>query len=288
MSNAVEERNTISRDEFKRHFVVPRKPLVLRAAMRTMPAVEKWSVDFFAKHYPAYRVPVDGRMSGREMRLDAYVESLQQCATDQEAGVLYMRNLLIFEHFPELKCDFEMPWIAQPNWLQSRVLGDFSGGSWKFWVELFLSGAGSRFPFVHIDPYYTHAWSVQLSGRKRFYLWPPSPNQHAKLLRGELQRQDPTPIDASTKLAEIIQGRPCYQVDLEAGDLAFLPAGWWHTTETHEASVTLGGNFVEASNWQDFRSCYLARNPAHTKWQAASRKLSSFLAPKLLSRSFTS
>lgn len=277
------EPSSITREKYERDFLVPREPLVLRGAVREMPAVGKWNVDFFAQRYAARRVPVDGSGSGKEMRLDEYVRWLRTSAGDSDDGALYMRNLQIFEHFPELKRDFKMPWIAQPNWLQSPVLGDFSGGSWRFWVELFLSGAGSRFPFVHMDPYYTHAWSVQLSGRKRFYLWPPEREQHAKLLRGEIKRQDPTPIGAETELAKIILDRPCYQVELGEGDLLFIPAGWWHTTETQEASVTLGGNFVEASNWHEFRKLYLARNPAHTHWQAVSRRISSAITPTLLS-----
>ena len=286
-SAAVEELSSITRENFKRRFLVPRKPLVLRAAMRSMEAVGKWNVDFFAEGYAAHRVPVDGRSSGREMRLDDYVNWLRKDADDSGSGVLYMRNFQIFEHFPELKRDFKMPWIAQPNWLQSPVLGDFSGGSWRFWVELFLSGVGSRFPFVHVDPYYTHAWSVQLSGRKLFYLWPPLVEQHAKFRHGDIDRQDPTPIDATTDLAKIIKDRPCYQMELEEGDLAFLPAGWWHTTETEEASVTLGGNFVESSNWHDFRKLYVVRNPAHTQWQAVGRRISSAIAPRLLSLPMT-
>lgn len=271
---------SLSRQEFDEHYLLPRQPLVLRNAMSDMPAVGKWSVEFFRNHYGRHHVPIDGLRSGKTMRLGDYVNSLD--SSQHKKAALYMRNLLVFERFPELKVDFKMPWISRPNWLESRALGDFSGGAWRYWVELFLSGKGSKFPFVHLDPYYTHAWSIQLSGQKTFYLWAPLRDQHAKLLKRSIERIDSAPLLPTTHLPTLFPKRACYQFELSEGDLAFIPAGWWHTTETLEASVTLGGNFVEGSNWREFKTLYQERNPAHTLRQVLGRKITSALAPRFL------
>ncbi len=257
----------------------PRLPLVIKVLANPPRAVGKWDLDFFLSHYGKQRVPIDGLQSGKSETLEDYIAQLRSANRSSSDGALYMRNLLLFERFPELRADFAMPWIAHPNWLQSKILGDFSGGSWRYWVELFLSGPGSRFPFVHIDPYYTHAWSLQVWGKKRFWLWPPSEGQFRKVLSGSLARQSPKPILASTKFEEFFSDRPAQSVVLSAGDLLFLPAGWWHTTETEEESVTLGGNFVEASNWRDFEALYRSRNPPHSAKQRLQRRLASLAAP---------
>ena len=270
---------SISRAEFRRAHLAPRIPLVIKALANPPRAVGKWDLDFFLTHYGNKRVPIDGLQSGTSDTLAHYIGQLRSGNHGSSDGALYMRNLLLFERFPELRADFTMPWIATPNWLQSKVLGDFSGGSWRYWVELFLSGPGSRFPFVHIDPYYTHAWSLQVSGKKRFWLWPPGEGQLGNLLDGSLVRQSPKPISASTKFEEFFSDRAAQSVVLSAGDLLFLPAGWWHTTETYEESVTLGGNFVEASNWCDFEALYRLRNPVHTLRQRLHRRLTSIAAP---------
>ncbi len=281
----IEQRKFLSAADFTEYYLLPRKPVVLRSAMCAMPAIECWDLDFFATHYGSSFVPVDGALSGKRMRLGDYIRALRNCSLGPSGqGALYMRNLLLFEHFPELRADFEMPWIARPNWLQSRLLGDFTGGSWKYWVELFLSGPGSRFPFVHVDPYYTHAWSMQISGRKRFWLWEPSPGQFEWLRTGAQERQDASTITPDTRFESFFPKRQSYSVVLEPGDLAFVPAGWWHTTETAEESVTLGGNFVEESNWREFRDYYLTRNPHHTIQQAIARRISSVVAPLILRR----
>ena len=284
-SPEIEQRDHLTREEFTERFLLPRTPVVLRSAMRSMGAVDRWDLDFFAAHYGDRRVPVDGAQSGKRMRLREYVEDLRsKAASPSEGGALYMRNLMLFEQFPELRSEFQMPWIAQPNWLQSRWHGDFSGGSWTYWVELFLSGKDSRFPFVHIDPYYTHAWSIQISGRKRFWLWGPTEGQFEQLLAGTLERQDARRITPETKFESHFQARSGHSLVLGPGDLLFLPAGWWHTTETSEESVTLGGNFVERSNWPEFSEYYCKRNPHHTLPQAISRRLSALVAPLLLPR----
>ena len=276
----VDECEHLTRKEFEATYLSARRPVILRKAMKEMPAVGKWSIEFFGEHYGEHQVPIDGRRSGRTMRLEDYVNTLHHSSVHNAA--LYMRNFLVFEHFPELKKDFEMPWITRPNWLESRALGDFSGGAWRCWVELFLSGKGSKFPFVHIDPYYTHAWSIQLTGRKHFYLWAPIPNQHNDLLQHRIERIAPSHIGPTTHLPSLLSNRQCFELVLCEGDLAFIPAGWWHTTSTNENSVTLGGNFVEASNWLEFKSLYQQRNPPHSLRQTIARTTTSIIAPRLL------
>lgn len=253
--------------------------MALQAPATAMAAVNRWDLDFFARRYSEHRVPIDGLRSGVHQSLGDYVAQIRSPDAASEECAPYMRNLMLFESFPELRSDFEMPWLADPNWLQSKVLGDFSGGSWRYWVELFLSGAGTRFPFVHTDPYCTHAWSLQLSGSKRFWLWPPVESQLERLCDGSLPRENPTLITRDTRLEDFVPGVLARSVVLHPGEMLFLPAGWWHTTETHEESVTLGGNFVEASNWKDFERLYRARNRAHSFGQIVNRRLASVAAP---------
>lgn len=257
--------------------------MVIQNAMPGLAALRKWDLEFFATRYASTRVPIDGIRSGKSMELGAYIESLDsQSVRDGEGVALYMRNLMLFEKFPELRGDFRMPDIAQPNWLQSRFLGDYSGGSWRYWVELFLSGPGSRFPNVHIDPYFTHAWSLQISGRKHFWLWPSTAQERAEMLSGEKSWQYPRKLLPDTDLEGFMPGREALRVVLEPGDLAFIPAGYWHTTECSEASVTLGGNFVQACNWREFSQSYNRRNPTHSRRQAIARKAAALVSPQVL------
>ncbi len=253
------------------------QPCVQRGACDT--GAPPWDFDFFLERFPERNVPIDGLFSGRREPLGEAIAALRASSATSRPHV---RNVLLPDYLPELCREFRPPSFAQPNWLKSRALADYSGGSWRTWIELFLSAEGTRFPFVHIDPYYTHAWSVQLSGAKHFWLWKPQPEQFARVAMGELPRKHPAAITADTDLSRIFADRAPTRITLEAGDRLFIPAGWWHTTESIQESVTLGGNFVNQSNWREFRILYDARNPPHSARQALVRRAARHLAPRYL------
>ncbi len=79
-----------------------------------------------------------------------------------------------------------------------------------------------------------------------------------------------------------MEGARPLRVVLHPGETLFIPAGWWHTTETFEESVTVGGNFVDRSNWSEFQLLFDARNPPHSRRQGAVRRLAGIFAPRYL------
>jgi hypothetical protein len=93
----------------------------------------------------------------------------------------------------------------------------------------------------------------QVLGTKTLYLWPPLRGQILLYLGRQL-----LPIVGSTRvtdqsdLTKLMAHSAPISIILNPGDLGFIPAGWWHTTETTELSITVSGNFMNSSNWKEF------------------------------------
>lgn len=63
--------------------------------------------------------------------------------------------------------------------------------------------------------------------------------------------------DLLLKYPDLHQASPAI-IDLQPGELLFIPANYWHTTKTVsvQPSVTVGGNFVNESNRELFLDEY--------------------------------
>lgn len=240
----------LGQEEFVDRYLRPRLPVVLHRAIADWPAVRRWTPEFFRSEFGALsiRVDSDDAQAIHEFNLGEYI----QFATDgKTAGsrLPYVRNVWLNETFPSLRGDVGLLPFMTPNWFAMSPLRDLiglvSGPNWQDWLEFFFSAAGRRFPFVHRDICMTHAWCAQIFGRKRFWAWAPSPLRSGQSFpcgRGDLASLFP---DARPQTGTIT-----------AGDLLFVPAGWYHTTESETVSITLSGNFVNASNWDDFCDSY--------------------------------
>lgn len=103
-------------------------------------------------------------------------------------------------------------------------------------------GPGGHTTCLHYDP--VDSLLIQLQGRKKVVLFPPSELknlypfpisvhfQHGLKLRASYSQVYPDRPDFSAfpKLKEALKQR--YEVTLQAGEVLYLPAGWWHEVTT--------------------------------------------------------
>ena len=136
--------------------------------------------------------------------------------------------------------------------------------AWSRWFELFISNRDSPgFPFLHKDMCATHALSMQIQGIKRFILFPPSDTCFLYAY-GNTQTRSAVPHGDIVNFQVDLKKFPLYAnanihiADLRAGDVFFCPSNWWHTTTvvSAEPSITLGGNYVDDANKEEFESCW--------------------------------
>lgn len=223
--------------DFYGEYVVPRRPVVLRGVARDWPAVRKWTPAYLKERVGHRVVPLQGN-DVAELRVGEFLDAL---ANGGAKALPYMRNVFIHVLLPELSADVRQPAWIQPNWLEVEPFASLVRSGWPEWVswcELFVSGAGTRFPFVHVDTNMTHAWAVQVHGQKRYFAWTPSP--------------DFAPTECRGQYLEILFDSEPYSGVVEPGDGVFIPAGWPHTAQSVTTSISVSGSWMNESNWLDF------------------------------------
>jgi hypothetical protein len=104
---------------------------------------------------------------------------------------------------------------------------------------------------LHYDGAGTHAFLMQVYGRKQFILYPPeqepylypSPEKENLSLISSVDTPDLERFPLFQKAVPIT-------FVLEPGELAFIPSRWWHTTKMLTPSISISANVLNQSNWK--------------------------------------
>jgi histone arginine demethylase JMJD6 len=272
----------VDADAFLREYVIPRRPVVLADLSGLAAQASAWSPERLRSELGTreLHIPEDERTVslGAALRKIARTER----AGDDTSALPYTRNVWLLEALPELGEEVVEPFFASPNLLRSPPLRGVVPDEWAPWREFFVSAPGVLYPEVHVDTHGTHAWLCQMWGAKRCYLWPPRSTGLTERVQDTLQQVDVTP---HTDLETLFEHAAPVVVDLHAGQTAFVPAGWWHTTVTLELSVTVSGNFLSPWSVDDFfefaRLDDNEKGRAYGALQAPVRQLAEELAESL-------
>ncbi len=233
------------------------QPVLLTGLTDGWPAMDRWSFDFFAKTYGDERVIVTDYLGSKNLHkvgFGRYLDYVRDPSVDllpgqQAETPWYSPYWSPFVDHPELAADFDVSETVE-NWMPEASGIDAPDGSsealmaqWALrgFSWLFIGPAGTYTP-RHLDTLNTHAWNTQICGRKRFDLWTPGHSAQG---------------DA-----------PDFQVVLEPGETLIIPMGWAHAVVALEASISLTGNFFNATNSAAFfRTIYTQPDV----WQAKAR-----------------
>lgn len=229
-----------SADEFRRRYVEPRRPVIIRGAMESWPARRLWSLENLVARFGDRRVPVAG-VAGRKV------------INDPAAGIPYrdeplgefigrLRNgggvdgyamILLGETLSELKDDLRVPSFApQAPW-----------SIYKLW----LSAADTGSP-LHMD--LPDNLFAQFVGRKRVVLFSPAQElhmyRHAPWSRlPQVSRVDAEQPDL-VRHPRFAHARPLRCV-IAPGELLYIPRFWWHQVRSIDVSISV--NYWWATGW---------------------------------------
>ena len=118
------------------------------------------------------------------------------------------------------------------------------------WIIAGPHRGGSSF---HVDPNYTNAWNANMTGRKRWLLFPPGANPPGCVPSADMA-EVATPVSLTewllnnydTSLRELRHRG--YECICEPGDIMFVPCGWWHFVINLEDSIAITQNYVSRCN----------------------------------------
>ncbi len=238
---------------FLREYVQTGKPVILRNGLGSCKA-STWTPEYLRSVVGHRKLPVatssrrhvfsyttDGSAFGyRELDFATALGLLQQSSDVS----YYVMQIPVHLKLPELTADIELPPLVSSSELRS--------------TNLWVSAADTLTP-LHFDS--SNNLLAQVYGSKRVTLYAPEHSSamypyapwtsHPHVSEVDFKSPDPQRFPLFTRAAATT-------AILEAGDVLFLPAFWWHAVETLALSISL--NFWwRIHPWQLFAPIVLQR-----------------------------
>ncbi|MQL96224.1 hypothetical protein Taro_028899 [Colocasia esculenta] len=230
----ITRRRGISQEEFISSFEEPNKPVLLEGCLEGWPAMRKWDRDSLVRMCKGARFAV----GPVEMKLEDY---FQYSDTVSEERPLYLFDPKFAEKVPEMHLDYEVPVYFREDLFS--VLGE-ERPDYR-WIIIGPAGSGSSF---HVDPNSTSAWNAVIRGSKKWVMFPPEvvpPGVHPS--------PDGAEVACPVSIIEWFMNfydeckkwkkRPVECV-CKAGEIVFVPNGWWHLVINLEDSIAITQNYV--------------------------------------------
>jgi len=247
---AIERRAHLSPEEFRRTYQSPGRPVVITDALRSWKALGRWTPEFFRDQFGDRLVTIDGR----QLTLGEFIPEVLSSTPERPAP--YFRNQDFAAIFPELVPEIQpLPPYLSPNWLR-RKFGPAEASILERCgtAEIYIGGAGRKFPVVHFDYLYTHAFLMQLYGRKQYFLSGPDQTPYLYPDPSDPNRSRIDDVeDPDLEKFPLFAQAETYSLTLEPGETLFVPSGWWHTVRLLSPSITLSVNTANRSNWRRVR-----------------------------------
>lgn len=233
---------------FRREYVRKCRPVVITGVADRWPARTLWTPEYFRENFADARVTYtawetegpsnDPAVYYRERkrlttRLGEFIDRMN---SGDDSSRNYVSQFPIFRAVPELRRDV-LPlddYTAVPRHYPERLRRRLTKEP-----ALWLGPAGTVTP-VHFDA--AHNLLVQLHGRKRLLLIPPSQSRALYYPSLELGHVNYSPVDVEAPDLERFPrfaGATPLEVWLEPGDILFIPVRWWHHVRAHGPTVSL-------------------------------------------------
>ena len=269
MKTEIDHREKLSYEEFAKEYLYANKPVVITDALRDWKALSRWSPEFFKREFGDMKFTLSENSKGKaeykgqgdgteavEYTMARFIDRV--LASTEQDPAPYFRNQILYDLFPSLKQDIEpLPEYFLPNWLPDhymvKYVGEVLNRGAK--LELYIGGNGGAFPVLHYDGAGTHAFLMQVYGRKKFIIYPPS---QEKFLYPSPEKENLSLLNSLDnpdleKFPLFAQAEPTVFI-LEPGEMLFIPSHWWHTTKMLTPSISISANVVNQSNWHELVS----------------------------------
>lgn len=213
----------ISPHDFLERFEQQSCPVIVEGCVKHWPAMH-WSRDTLVSRFGA----VPFAAGAADFPLELWYDYAQSNTDDVP---LFIFDKYFASRAPELLKDYEVPKI-----FHGRDLFNFLGEQRPDfrWLLIGFRRSGSKW---HLDPNKTCAWNAVVRGRKRWLLLPPGcppPGVHPSKDGAEVTQ--PVSLlewfsNFYEELQRHVEANPAWELKegtCGAGDLVFIPSGWWH------------------------------------------------------------
>ncbi|XP_062522560.1 2-oxoglutarate and iron-dependent oxygenase JMJD4-like isoform X1 [Corticium candelabrum] len=155
----------------------------------------------------------------------------------QPERILYLKDWHFTKAYPDYGA-YDLPSHFSVDWLN------------EFWSKrpdkrddyrfVYMGPKGTWTPF-HADVYRSYSWSANICGSKRWLLVPPYGEENFKDSYGNtlVDIRNVKGNSKTTSPIEVIQN---------AGEVIFIPSGWYHQVENLDDTISINHNWANACN----------------------------------------
>ncbi|MDP9052309.1 MAG: cupin-like domain-containing protein [Acidobacteriota bacterium] len=239
------EVTSLQAPDFAERYYYRNRPVIIRSGARHWPAVGKWTPQFFKENFsdaPVEYMSGANRYDGdrrRHATMSEFVDRLDETPARNDFYIVATNSLLKNHGLASLSGDLApLPFAPDMNLQDPSVT--------RFWF-----GPRGTITALHHD--IMNVLFVQVYGTKEIVLAPSSALPLIYNDRGLRSQVDPIAIDLQRfpRAANI----PWQRVVVNAGDVLFIPVGWWHWVYAKSTSISIGcGNFKVGSVYDEWRS----------------------------------
>ena len=170
-----------------------------------------------------------------------------QTSKTKDIQDLYLAGWHYNQDLPSLADDIDIPHLFDDN-----ILPFVNDNIIKYdWSSIFIGHEDTETP-NHTDSFYVAVWLALIVGRKSIrYV----SSKHHKIMSDKVDLFDPNTANSLDK-----QGVSIYEAELESGDIAFHPSGWWHQVKNHTFNIAVSNNYVNQINYLPFMQQLLSKS----------------------------
>ncbi|RIA98447.1 hypothetical protein C1645_685850 [Glomus cerebriforme] len=237
----IDRRSNLELSEFIREYAIPNKPVIITDVVTEWPAFKKWNMEYLVEKYG----DVIFRAEAIDIKLRNYAK---YCKSTMDESPIYLFDKEFCKKCEGIVNDFSVPEYFEEDFFS--VFGE-DRPDYR-WLIMGPSRSGSTF---HKDPNSTSAWNAVITGSKKWIMYPPD-----ILPPGVFTSADEAEVTSPVSIMEWYlsfyketqksKSRPLEGV-CKAGEVIFVPNGWWHMVINLEDSIAITQNFVGRWNFKN-------------------------------------
>ncbi|KAL7274010.1 hypothetical protein RUND412_003112 [Rhizina undulata] len=209
-------------------------PFILTNPVKAWPGYKNWSISSLVGRYGDIKF----RAESVDWRLKDYHDYM--CNQSDESPLYLFDRSFVEKSNGEMAEGFTVPECFGKDYFE--VLGDERPD--RRWMILGPERSGSSF---HKDPNATSAWNAVIEGDKYWIMFPPNSTPP-----GVYESADHSEVASPLSIAEWLVGfhkearrtRGCKEGICSAGEILYVPSGWWHLVVNLSPSLALTQNFT--------------------------------------------